>query len=30
MENKSNWHYWNPMSKNIFEKSFNYLKKYYE
>lgn len=30
MENKSNWHYWNPMSKNHFEKSISDLKKYYE
>ena len=30
MENKANWHYWNPISKNVLEKSIKDLDKYYE
>ncbi len=30
MENKANWHYWNPISKKVLEKSIKDLDKYYE
>ena len=29
MENKANWHYWNPIDFTTFNKSINELKKYY-
>lgn len=30
MENKAYWHYWNPISKDVFEKSIRELDEYYE